>query len=71
MEEKWIFLLIINKDRIVTNLLAPHRNIEVESSTWASTTSILLINGNLTRKWKSWEEHQSVLKGQRDVESSM
>ena len=41
---------------------APHQNEETESSTWASTTSILHLNDKITRKWKAWEEKQCVLK---------
>ena len=43
---------------------APCQNGETESYTWASTTSILHLNGKLTKQRKAWEDQQCDL--QRD-----
>ena len=43
-------------------MLTPRRNGEIESSTWVCMSSILHLIGKLTKKWKSGEEQQCVLK---------
>ena len=52
-------------------LSAPRRNRETESSTWASTTSILYIKASSQDKGNIGKEHQWFLQGQRDADSSM
>ena len=61
MDEKWIFINYKHRYKWQT-LSAPCWNGEIDYSTWASTTSILHIDGNLTRQWQALEEHQCVLK---------
>ena len=50
---------------------APHQNQETESSTWASTTLTLHIKGSSQDKGELGKEHQWLLQGQRDADSSM
>ena len=64
MDEKWIFLLIINID--ISEKLYRHL-VEMEKL----SPPLGLHHFNPPYQWKYWEENQWLLKGQRDADSSM
>ena len=72
MDEKWIFLLIINKDRTVTN------SISTSSKRRSRVLHLGLHHFNPPYQWKAYKEMESLgraamcaPKGQRDADSSI